>query len=164
MEIDIIDLTANEYKTLNGAQLALVRIAQLRKNKILGQASLDKAAAIRKLADHNFVRSTIYTAEQERIDAEAAEKIEILKNDLLYQISNKKLQSTGASGTTYAYPYNPNYNLSDSERYTVVKNYYMTYMNDPNARLEAYKTDTLARAYLGEYYQTLYSYLASYCN
>ena len=36
-------------------------------------------------------------------------------------------------------------------------------VEDPDARLQAYAMDTLARSYLGEFYQTLYYLLASYC-
>lgn len=163
MEIDIIDLTADEYKDLNAVQLSMVRIAQVRKNKILSNAALKKAASIRRLVDNGFVRSTLFTAEQDRIDAEAEAEIEILKNDLINQLAYEQLQSTGNEAGAYAYPSNPNYYLSYSERFLVVRNYYMNRTSDPNARLAAYGADSLAREYLGEYYQTLYDLLASYC-
>lgn len=163
MEIDIIDLTSDEYKDLNAVQLSMVRAAQVRKNNILKKAAQRKAETIRRLTDKNMVRSSIYTAEQTRIDAEADEEIELLTNDLYSQLAYEKLQSTGNESGVYAYPANPNYYLSYSERFLVVRNYYMNRTSDANARLAAYGADTLAREYLGEYYQTLYDLLASYC-
>ena len=50
-----------------------------------------------------------------------------------------------------------------SQRFLVVRNYYMTITDDPDARLQAYAMDTLAQSYLGEFYATLYDLLASYC-
>ncbi len=53
--------------------------------------------------------------------------------------------------------------MSYSERFLVVRQYYMDVTSDPNARLKAFGADTLARSYLGEFYQTLYDLLRSYC-
>ena len=85
------------------------------------------------------------------------------KEDLLYQLAYEALGSEGDENGPYRYPENPNYNLSPSQRFLVVRNYYMQATDDPDARLQAYAMDTLARQYLGEYYTTLYDLLASYC-
>lgn len=100
---------------------------------------------------------------RERIDSEAEAQIEVVKEDLLYQLAYEALGSEGDENGPYRYPENPNYNLSPSQRFLVVRNYYMQATDDPDARLQAYAMDTLARQYLGEYYTTLYDLLASYC-
>ena len=42
MTIDIIDLTDPEYNDLSAVQLAMVRVAQTKKNEILAQAQEEK--------------------------------------------------------------------------------------------------------------------------
>ena len=69
----------------------------------------------------------------------------------------------GRRGTKTDRTANPNYNLTPSQRFLVVRNYYMQSTEDPDARLAAYAQDTLARQYLGEFYVTLYDLLAAYC-
>ena len=39
----------------------------------------------------------------------------------------------------------------------------MAAVEEPNARLQAFAIDFLAREYLGEFYQTLYDLFLSYC-
>lgn len=160
MVIDIIDL--NEYPDLNAVQLAMVRAAQSQKNALQGVGEEKKGKIFRNLLLHNVARSSYYENECAAIDAETAKKIDVVRDDLLYQIAYEELQSTGNEYGPYRYPENPNYNLSYSQRFLVVRNYYMNLYADAQTRLTAYFMDTLAREYLGEYYQTLYDLLASY--
>ena len=60
----------------------------------------------------------------------------------------------------YSYPQNPNYELSIVERFRVVKDYYMGKSDDPMTRVWRFSMDSLARAYLGENYKTLYDFFA----
>ena len=94
---------------------------------------------------------------------EAEEQIAAVKDDLDYQLAYEALGSEGDENGPYRYPENPNYNLTPSQRFLVVRNYYMQSTEDPDARLAAYAKDTLARQYLGEFYVTLYDLLAAYC-
>ncbi len=162
MTIDIIDLTQEEYSDLNAVQLAMVRTAQTKKDGILAEADERTDEVFRMLVSNNAVRSSAYAYEKERIAAEAQSKVETVKQDLLYQLAYEGLQSDGNDKGPYRYPENPNYNLTPSQRFLVVRNYYMEIEEDPGVRLQAYAMDTLARSYLGEYYQTLYELLASY--
>ncbi len=163
MTIDIVDLTSDKYKNLNSLQLAMVRAAQAEKDKVTAAAANEKQKLINKLVQHNTVRSTLFEAENSRIDAETEYKLEWIRADLDHQLAYENLQSSGNEAGVYSYPSNPNYHLSYSERFLVVRNYYMNRTSDPNARLKAFGMDTLAREYLGEYYQTLYDLFASYC-
>lgn len=163
MTIDIVDLSSDKYKNLNALQFAMVRAAQALKDKAVIAAQKEKEAITFKLIENNTVRSTLFEAEMSRIDGELDEQVGIIKADLDHQLAYEKLQSSGNASGPYSYPSNPNYYLSPSERFLVVRSYYMNRTSDPNARLQAYSMDSLAREYLGEYYQTLYELLASYC-
>lgn len=163
MTIDIIDLTDPEYADLSPVQLAMVRVAQGKKNEILADAAEEKDRLQNQLICNHFARSSVTQYARERIDSEAEAQIEVVKEDLLYQLAYEALGSEGDENGPYRYPENPNYNLSPSQRFLVVRNYYMQATDDPDARLQAYAMDTLARQYLGEYYTTLYDLLASYC-
>lgn len=112
---------------------------------------------------NNVARSSALQYEYDAIDAQLQEDIETVKADLLYQIAYDSSLSDGNENGVYRYPENPNYNLAYSQRFLVVRQYYMDVTSDANARLQSYAMDTLARTYLGEYYQTLYELLASYC-
>ncbi len=163
MTIDIVDLTAEGYNNLNAVQLAMVRAAQAKKNKVLAQ----KEEAIRA-CDYLSVkncnaRASVYQNEREQIAQNAEQEIAVIKDDLEYQLAYEALGSEGNSQGPYRYPENPNYNLAYSQRFLVVRNYYMSATDDAEARLQAFTMDTLAREYLGEFYQTLYDLLASYC-
>ena len=163
MTIDIVDLASPNYSNLSPVQLAMVRAAQTKKNKIIAEAEKDKRDIKYLLLANNVARSTALRDAISKIDAQAEQDIETVKADLDYQLAYEALGSEGDENGPYRYPQNPNYNLSYSERFLVVRQYYMDVTSDPNARLSAYAADTLARSYLGEFYQTLYDLLLSYC-
>lgn len=163
MTIDIIDLNDPDYADLSAVQLSMVRVAQGKKNEILAAAQREKDELRDQLIANHFARSSVMEYAEDRIDEEAQEQIAVVKEDLLYQLSYEALASEGNAQGPYRYPENPNYNLTPSQRFLVVRNYYMMVTDDPDARLQAYAMDTLAMSYLGEFYSTLYDLLASYC-
>lgn len=163
MVIDIIDLTDENYKNLSSVQLAMVRAAQAKKDKIVSDAEAEKGELFRMLLSNNAARSSLLGCGRAEIDASAEKEIEAVRSDLLHQLAYEGIGSEGNEYGPYRYPENPNYNLSYSQRFLVVRNYYMGATDDPSARLQAYAIDSLAREYLGEFYQTLYELLASYC-
>ena len=163
MTIDIIDLTDPEYADLNAVQLSMVRVAQGKKDDILARAEEEKTQLKNQLIANNFARSSVFEYTAQRIDDAATAEVEVVKEDLLYQLAYESLGTEGNEMGPYRYPENPNYNLTASQRFLVVRNYYMDVTDDPNARLQSYSMDSLARTYLGEFYSTLYDLLASYC-
>ena len=163
MTIDIINLNDPKYSDLSPVQLSMVRTAQAKKDKILAAATEEKDEMFQILIGNNFARSSSYTLYCNQVDIDANTKIAAVREDLILQLAYESLGSEGDENGPYRYPQNPNYNLSYSERFLVVRNYYMEATDDPDARLQAYSMDTLARSYLGEFYQTLYDLLASYC-
>lgn len=163
MTIDIIDLTDPEYSNLSPVQLSMVRAAQVKKNEILAKMNEEVEEMFEVLLSRRFERSTEFRQYKKYMAARADAEIETVKEDLLLQLAYEALGSEGNENGPYRYPDNPNYNLSYSERFLVVRNYYMQATDDPEARLKAFAMDSLARTYLGEFYQTLYDLLASYC-
>ncbi len=163
MIIDIIDLTDAEYSDLSAVQMAMVREAQEKKNKILAETEQQKEEYLSMLVSNNTAHNTFYALTKARLDADAEEQIAVVKDDLDFQLAYEALGSEGDENGPYRYPENPNYNLTPSQRFLVVRNYYMQSTEDPDARLAAYAQDTLARQYLGEFYVTLYDLLAAYC-
>ena len=163
MIIDIVDLTSPQYSNLSPIQLAMVRAAQTKKDKVVATAEKDKNELKYFMISNNTARSTALRNALEDIDLQKEKDIETIKSDLDYQLAYEALGQEGDEKGPYRYPQNPNYNLSYSERFLVVRQYYMDVTSDPNARLKAYSADTLARSYLGEFYQTLYDLLLSYC-
>ena len=85
-----------------------------------------------------------------------------MRQGLLHELAYEGWEWSGDENGPYRYPDNPNYELSYSQRYIVVYDYYMHVTDNPSVRLNSYTADSLARSYLGEYYSTLYSVLASY--
>ncbi len=162
MTIDIIDLTDPQYSQLNAVQLSMVRAAQGKKDKILAGAQTEKDQLFRKMAANGIARSSAYSYAVQEIDEKAQSDVDVIKQDLLYQIAYENWQWEGNESGPYRYPQNPNYNLTPSQRFLEVRTYYMSVTSDPDARLRAFAGDTLAKSYLGEFYVTLYDLLASY--
>lgn len=161
MTIDIIDLSDPAYADLSVIQMAMVREAQAQKDLIAAKAEKRVRALLMKLLGNNNARSSVLSKGEAAIRAEAEAEISALCEDLIYRLNFEALSSSGNENGPYRYPENPNYNLTPSQRFLAVRQYYME-ISDPAARLEAYRGDTLARSYLGDFYATLYDLLASY--
>lgn len=162
MTIDIIDMTDPQYANLSAVQLSMVRTAQAKKNKIKAKQEQDIRALQQQFSINHITRSTAMNIYRQQIIDAADAEVEVVREDLLYQLAYEALASEGNENGPYRYPENPNYTLSYSQRFLVVRQYYMDVTSNASARLEAYRMDTLARSYLGEFYQTLYDLLASY--
>ena len=162
MVIDIIDLDDEAYQNLTSVQLAMVRAAQTKKNEILAKAEEKKKKFLMTLLTNNVARSSMRRNYDAQANADAQSQVDVIREDLLYQLAYEGAYSDGNEFGPYSYPENPNYNLAAPQRFLVVRDYYMRVTTNAQARLEAYSMDTLARSYLGEYYQTLYELLASY--
>ena len=163
MTIDIIDLTEPNYKSLSPVQLAMVREAQVKKNKLVAEAEEKKSNLVNLLILNGWYRSSTRVQQTAEIDAQLEIDVDLVRENLKYQLAYEALASEGNENGPYRYPENPNYNLGYSQRFLVVRQYYMNVTDDPEARLKAYAMDTLAKQYLGEYYNTLYDLLRSYC-
>ncbi len=162
MTIDIIDLSSPEYADLSAVQLSMVRVAQAKKDKITKQLARDIEAYSQQFSINHIIRSTALTQQNDLLQKTADEEVETIRDDLVHQLAYEALGSEGNANGPYRYPENPNYTLTYSQRFLIVREYYMNATGDASARLEAYRMDSLARQYLGEFYETLYDLLASY--
>ena len=115
MIIDIIDLTDEEYSDLSAVQMAMVREAQEKKNKILAETEQQKEEYLSMLVSNNTAHNTFYALTKARLDADAEEQIAAVKDDLDYQLAYEALGSEGDENGPYRYPENPNYNLTPSQ-------------------------------------------------
>lgn len=66
-----------------------------------------------------------------------------------------KPETSGGTSAEYA-----DYSLSATERVQAVKNYYHAKYTNSSERFDAFKNDTTAPTYLGEYYSATYDYFA----
>ncbi len=162
MTIDIIDLTDPKYADLNAVQLAMVRAAQAEKNKAVAHCEEEIKELFYYFLGRNTARASALSEETEQLRTERDEEVERIREDLLYRLATEALGNEGNEYGPYRYPENPNYGLSYSQRFLIVREYYMSMAGDAASRLEAYRLDTLARTYLGDFYATLYDLLASY--
>lgn len=160
MTIDIIDLADPHYEHLTPTQLTHVRAAQERKNQILAAAEKKKRTLLYTMLENNVARSSMREMQEETIDSKAQEEIEFVRNDLLYKL----IYQSGLDGNEYgpySYPDNPDYTLSEVQRFLVVRDYYMK-IKDARTRVIVFELDTFAQEYLGMFYRTLYDLLYSY--
>lgn len=158
MIVDIIDLTEDGYSNLSAVQLSLVYSAQREKNEVLADADEKKTKELNRLLSQGMARSTLLTDYNQKIDSQTNEKVEAIKEDLLYRLIYSDEEKNGG----YSYPENPNYELSLQQRFLVVRDYYMRLTTNPNWRLTLFGRDAFAAEYLQEYYSNLYDLFLSY--
>ncbi len=166
MTYDILDMEEEDILALSVVQTKLLRTAQKNKNELAHQLEEDKQAFYNIVVANGTLNSGIYEAKCAQLEAEYEREVEILKEQLIYNLSlnepttDDELGDSGL-GEDESTGYIVDYSLSYVERYTIVKNYYMA-ISDPNERMTLYASDTTAMAYLGQYYNTLYNLLAQY--
>lgn len=161
MTIDIIDLSDPKYAELSPVQLAMVREAQRRKDERTGEYEREREQIIASFVDRNLGTSSQLVAYVNTAYKAMLDEVEEIREQLEYQLAYEALGTEGNENGPYRYPENPNYGLSPAQRFIVVRNYYMSAVGDSKVRYEALRGDTLARAYLGDFYPTLLDLFAS---
>jgi len=162
MTFDIISITDDEVALLSTVQQKLLRTAQQKKNELTRKLN-SQLAEIKILAYSNGMEnSTYYTQMSAYLTAEYNTDVEILKEQLQFNMSLKEPTSSGETGESGqdTSAYLVDYELSYIERYISVRDYYLT-IEDPTERLALLAADEVAQNYLGSYYSVLYDYLAS---
>lgn len=115
------------------------------------------AAAARRLARSGILTDILarlkkeYDALADKIQRELDESL-----DALYAEGETGEGGSGGEDT----PYEVDYSLPMRERYITVKNYYLSY-DDPQAALDDFLEDEVAKDYLGTYYSFLQELLAT---
>ena len=160
MVFDIIDLTEEELKKLTNVQMQLLRTAQKKKNELARKSGQDLEMFIR-LAHTNGMRdSSLIEHKRAELDEGLAYEIGIIAEQLKYSIRLNEPLPDGGGGDEDA-GYIVDYTLSYTDRYNIVRDYYLAIEN-PAERMALYTADDTATRYLGSYYSTLYNVLYTY--
>ena len=162
MTFDIINITEEEVELLSTVQKKLLRTAQQKKNELYRKLQ-NELYELRLMVNSNGVdNSSIYAQTAKELQSDYDTEIEILTEQLQFNMSLKEPSNdgeTGDSGTDNT-GYVVDYELSYLERYIIVRDYYLA-IEDPAERIALYQADEVAMKYLGTYYNTLFDYLLS---
>ena len=164
MQFDIIPVTGTEVGKLSTAQLRLLRDAQNKKNELLIKAERELKAFSLSVMGAGMAYSSLIESKRRELDEEVWRKCAVIADDLLFDISAIGQSSEGGGGSGGDAPqteYRVDYSLSYSERYVIVRDYYLR-IKDVSERMTKYASDEVAKKYLGTYYKTLYHVLATY--
>ncbi len=160
MTFDIIELTDDELEQLTAIQMQLLRTAQKKKNELVRGMQKDLEMFRLLIMGNGFSYSDIYAHKQADLQAELDYQVEILKEQLLYSMSlNEPLPDIDSDQEKVGYIVD--YSLSYTDRYNIVRAYYLAIEN-PVERMNLYANDDVAKRYLGSYYTTLYNVLSMY--
>ena len=152
MKIDIISYTDTQYAALTEEQIQEIKAAQLEKNRLESALAEAKLKEKHRLIERGIFLSGIWDAYQEKLQAEYDQKIESLRDSLLFYL--RFSTKPDAYGTGYTV----DYNLSVEERFAIVRQYYENKYTDASERFEAFEKDKVAVVYLEDLYSALYDY------
>ena len=164
MTFDIIEITDEEVEKLSTVQLKLLRTAQQKKNELAHKlgVQLDEYKALLYTDGVNI--SSLYAQYKAEADAEYNRQVEILREQLVFNMSLGEPTSDGETGEPPPEDtgYVVDYELGYLERYILVRDYYLS-IPDPNERVALYTADEVAAKYLGRtYYNYLFDYLMQF--
>ena len=163
MTFDIINITETEVKSLETVRMKLLRTAQQKKDELYHKLQSELAEQKRLAYSNGMESSTLYEQIAAELTAEYEYQVAILREQLQFNMSLGEPTNsgeTGGSGNDNT-AYIVDYELSYSERYVIVRDYYFT-IEDPNERIAILREDNVARQYLGTYYNTLFNYLVQF--
>ena len=159
MEFNIIDVSDDYYANLSVYQRQALRTAQKKKDELERKAEKKIALFRRNLYTNGTQNSSLLEQKTKEISDELEYEIGVLKEQLMYSLSLDGAYND--SGSVDA-PYLVDYSLSYTDRYVIVREYYMA-IPDPQQRVDLYLKDDVAKQYLGKYYNSLYNVLLTYC-
>ena len=151
MQFDVIDISDEEINKLSVAQMKLLRKGQRSKDELVRKAEQEFEQFKQSVFTAGMKYSSLLDDKREEIDNELNYRLDILADDVAYDIS---VCSTGEESVGYPL----DYSLSYSERYEVVRDYYLS-IEDVSERMRLYENDKVAKKYLGSYYNILYNIL-----
>ena len=163
MLFDIIDISEDELEELNVAQMKLLRTAQRNKNELILKEKKELEKFRLKLLGAEMKNSSLYDDKKAELDGELNYRCAQLADDLIYNMSVCKTEENDSDNPDGKGPtgYLVDYSLSYSERYVLVRDYYLTF-KDVDERMRKFAADEIAKIYLGTYYNALYNILATY--
>lgn len=159
MEINIISFTSEQFSKLTNDQLADVKTAQMKKNRLEMELEREKRALKSKMLKNGMLRSEQYTLLMEELVERYGMEVENVRDGLLFYLQYSMKPSGEA-------PYTVDYTLSMIDRLGIVRNYYDKNFTDKVQKYQAFTEDIVAVSYLGEFYPALkdYYYYEAYGN
>ena len=161
MEFDIIEISEGKLKELTAVQMQLLRTAQKKKNELAHNMEQDLALFKKLVYTDDMKQSSLLEQKRAELTAEFDREVEILAEQLLYSMELSEPLFPDDEGNEDV-GYVVDYSLSYTERYVIVRNYYIA-IPDPYERIALYDADEVAKKYLGSYYTALYDVLLTYC-
>lgn len=160
MEFDVINLTEEEIAKLTTVQMQLLRTAQKKKNELVRKNAQDLALFKKLVYTNGMKDSSLLEQKRAELNGQLEYEIGIIAEQLNYSIKlNEPLPDTGEGDESVGYIVD--YSLSYTDRYNIVRDYYLA-IPDPAERMALYTADDTAKKYLGSYYSTLYNVLYTY--
>lgn len=160
MEFDIIDLTEEQISKFTAVQMQLLRTAQKKKNELKHKMEQDIELFKRLVLTDGMRDSSLMEHKREELMNEFNYQVEILAEQLNYSLElNEPYPDVGGGDESTGYIVD--YSLSYTDRYIIVRDYYLA-IEDPAQRMALYTADDTARKYLSSYYATLYNVLMTY--
>lgn len=160
MTFDIIELEEGELEAFSTIQMQLLRTAQKKKNELRHKLESDLELFKEMVAGNGMGNSTLCEQKREELEAEFEYQVEILKEQLLYSLEINEPYPDGDDDQEMV-GYIVDYSLSYTDRYAIVREYYLA-IDDPGLRMKLYTDDDVAKRYLGSYYSVLYNVLYNY--
>lgn len=162
MTFDLVEYTEEELEALSVIQMQLLRNAQKKKDELRHKMEIELNMFKQVVLSNGMQASTLYEQKAAALEAEFEYQVEILKEQLLYSIRLNEPPSEGdGEADTETAGYLVDYSLPYSDRYSIVRDYYLS-IPDPALRMQKYTDDEVAKRYLGKYYSTLYNVLYNY--
>lgn len=164
MQFDIINIMPEELEQLSVVQMKMLRTAQQKKDELYRKAEKDMKMFKSIVLTSGMKNSSLIEAKRAELQEELDYQTAILADNLIYNMSlNEPTEGgdVGGSGGDESAGYIVDYSLSYSERYVIVRDYYLA-ISDPNERMALYTVDETAKKYLSSYYTTLYNVLDTY--
>lgn len=159
MQFDILDFTEAELEALTEIQMQLLRNAQKKKNELDRKREQDFELFYKLIYSNGMYNSSLPSQKESELADEYFYRLDELTEQLEYAMELNSPIPDGQGSEEAGYIVN--YNLSYTDRYIIVRDYYLA-IEDPAERMALYEADDVARRYLGAYYSTLYNVLYVY--
>ena len=150
MKIDIISFTDTQYAALTEEQIQEIKAAQLEKNRLERALTEAKLKEKHRLIERGIFLSGIWNNYQEKLQIEYDQKIESLRDSLLFYLRFSTKPDDYGTG------YTVDYDLPVEERLAIVRLYYESTYQDASERFQVFKEDKIAVVYLEDLYAPLY--------
>lgn len=160
MIFDVVNIPEDELEDLTAVQMQLLRTAQKSKDELVHKMQQELALFKKLVYTDDMKESSLLAQKEAELQAEYEYQLAIIVEQYQYgmKLSEPFIPANPEAGKV---GYLVDYSLPYSERYNIVKEYYLS-ISDPTERMNLYSKDEIARDYLSSYYRTLFNVLYSY--